>query len=1087
MPDPAPEEFNEDLESYLDDARTANSEASLGHYFLMFVQNTFSTLQSNQAHRMLPELEEYVRTPEATVAIGGRIDAHMGNVLLEFKTDIESDLDDAKSQLQRYITAIWENQGRDQKYYLVASDGVRCLVYVPKIGDEDALNMENVSLRKDDEIDLGQDDEGGVFRKLDQYLLYRDDIPATAENIVMDFGPQSPVCREGLKLLHQEWDELREKNVQVLFDEWQRYLEIVHGDSDQPETLFIRHTYLSTIAKLLAYIKYGDGDLPDDDEIGQVITGETFQRLGIRNFIEEDFFSWIARDEAEGAEKRIGTHLMARLRDYDFTDINEDVLKALYQNLVTPGERHSLGEYYTPDWLCERMVEEELGDNPEASVLDPTCGSGTFLFETIRYKKEHTELEGEDLLDHIFENVVGVDVHPLAVIISRTNYLLAAGDLVRDARTGGIRVPIYLSNSIMPPEHDTDPQTDEAVPVYQFDADEAVFKVPAAIDQAEISDLFDSIKRCLDGIEDSGEGPVEEGAYAAIDGEVDGFNSLSEDEKGTIFRSLVQQISDLRSQGRDTIWTFILKNVYKPIYLEDREFDRILGNPPWLSYRYISKESYKDHVKSLILEEYGLLAPDEIQNLSHMELAALVFVYSIENYLRDNGRTSFVMPRGIVSGGQHDRLRKFEGLGGHLRYFWDLEDVSPLFNNLTCVLAAEKSEGESYPLSGLHLSGTLSTPDGGWEDVCEDLTVEERTYYLNEFSNTTMLMDRELDEDAIRAPSPYRERLQSGANVYPRSLWFVDFDELSTPLGINPQEPPVKTSERAIERAEGDRYEDVRISGQIEDDFLFRAITGSELVYFTTLDLPIAVLPVEISGNSYYVHNERSARSNGYQHLAEWISEAERQYDMYKPDDSDGSALDELDRRGKLSEKQDPNAEYRVIQNSSGDYVCGAVITTGNIDEIKVNGTEIDVQRNNDGEIPPIIDHKCYHYETDGRDEAYYLSGFLNSPGIRDLIYDMINRGQFAGRDIHRRVWEVYIPEFNPDDDLHLQIRNKAIEGEQKANDIVPELAEQYQLGWIRRKQRQQMEQLRSELSGLCLRAIEEVNPTQSTLSETSG
>ena len=602
----------------------------------------------------------------------------------------------------------------------------------------------------------------------------------------------------------------------------------------------------------------------------------------------------------------------------------------------------------------------------------------------------------------------------------------------------------------------------------------------ARFNSADISDLFDSIKDYLNGTEE----PDEEGAYASLATDVDSFSSLSDGEKETIYRSLVKHIADLRSEGRDTIWTFILKNVYKPIYLECQEFDRVLGNPPWLSYRYISRESYKDHVKKLIREKYGLLAPNDTQHLTHMELAALVFTYSIDHYLGENGRISFVMPRGIVSGSQHDALRQFEGMGGHLSYFWDLEDVSPLFNNLTCVLAAEKKDGDSYPLSGSHLSGTLSTPDGGWEDVRDDLNVEEQTYYLNQFSNSSVLMDNQLNEDAIRAASPYRERIQSGANLYPRSLWFVDFDDSSTSLGINPQEPPVKSSERAIERAENGRYEDVRMSGQIEADFLFRTITGSELVYFTTLDLPIAVLPAEISSNSYYIHNEGTARANGFQHLAEWISDAERQYDMYKPTDRDESALEWLDWQSKLSEKQDPNAEYRVIQNSSGDYVCGAVIETGTIAEVEADTTTIDVQRNTNDEVPPIIDHKCYHYETDNRDEAYYLSGFLNAPGIRDLIYDMINRGQFAGRDIHRRVWEVYIPEFDPDDDLHLQIRDKAIEGEQAAEDIVPELADQYQLGWIRRKQRQQMEQLRSDLSELCLRALEEVNPTQTSLSD---
>jgi len=1021
----APDDFENDLADYLDGVETANSEATLGHYFLNFIQDTFSTLDSNQAHRMLPYLEEYVRTQKATVAIGGRIDARLGNVLLEFKTDLDRDLGDARNQLKQYITSIWQNQGDDKNYYLVASDGVKCVIHVASLKDDADLIPANVELEEVDTIYLDEDDPGKVFRKLDQYLLFRDDITPTAENIVEDFGPGSPICREGLSLIQREWADVKNQNVQVLFDEWDRYLEVVHGDDEHPETLFIRHTYLSTIAKLLAYIQYSEGGLPNEDELDDVITGEVFQRLGIRNFIEEDFFAWIARPAASGAEVRICRHILARLKDYDLSEVGEDILKSLYQNLVAQGERHDLGEYYTPDWLAERVVAEELEGSPDASVLDPACGSGTFLFEGIQYKKEHCDKSGEELLTHIFHNVVGVDIHPLAVTIARTNFLLATGDLVSGARSGAISIPVFLSNSIMPPEHDTDPQGDEPVPVNQFRADgvDTVFEVPRSMEQSSINELFDGIKDYLNDTDEIDEETVN----AVLTGRVEGYESLSDGEMKTIFRSLVSQISTLQDQGKDTIWTFILKNVFKPIYLEKTKFDRVLGNPPFLSYRYIGDPDYKGHIKNLITDEYELLGSGDTQYLTQIELAALFFVYSMDKYLNDDGRISFVMPRGVMSGGQHKQLRGFESVDGHLSYLWDLEDVTPLFNNLTCVLSAAMEEGESYPLGGFDFAGRLSVPSGSWAEVSPDLSVTEKTYYLNEFSETSVITDQEIDEEAIQAPSPYRDNIKNGCNVYPRSLWFVEFEEPSGSFGMNLEAPPVRTSDRAISRAEGGSYEDIRMSGQVESEFLYRTVTGSELVYFTTLDIPLAVIPAEISGSNYHLHDESSARRNGLTNLASWISEAEQQYDKYKEDDSDTSALDELDRRNKLTEDQDPNARYRVIQNGGGAYVCGAVIDTGEFDDITVTvGDEerqLNSQTNENGDVPLIIDHKCYYYETDSRDEAYYLSGFLNSPGIQDLIKDMINKGQFGGRDIHRRVWEIYIPEYNPENELHNKIR----------------------------------------------------------------
>jgi hypothetical protein len=419
---PQQSEFSEPLEDYLDRARKANSEAALGHHFLTFIQDTFDTLNSGEADNLLPFLEEHVATEGAAVAVRGRIDARLGNVIIEFKTSLDKFQSDAESQLREYITAIWNEQGHDQDYYLVASDGIDCIVYTAVLDESEALRPDNIELDRVDEVRLAEEGAEHVYRKLDQYLLFSDDIAPSAENFVSDFAPGTPIYREGLDLLRKEWGSARDGGAGILFDEWKRYLEIVHGEQEHhSEELFFRHTYLSVLAKLMAYVQYSGGTLPDD-EVREVITGETFSRWGIRNFIEEDFFAWISRPVADDADIRIAQHILTRLRDYDLTTIEEDVLKELYQNLVTQQERHNLGEYYTPDWLVESVVKDQLEGEPDASVLDPTCGSGTFLFKTIQHKREHLDLEGEELLEHIFDEVAGIDIHPLAIITARVNY-----------------------------------------------------------------------------------------------------------------------------------------------------------------------------------------------------------------------------------------------------------------------------------------------------------------------------------------------------------------------------------------------------------------------------------------------------------------------------------------------------------------------------------------------------------------------------------------------------------------------------------------------------------------------------------------
>ena len=106
-----------------------------------------------------------------------------------------------------------------------------------------------------------------------------------------------------------------------------------------------------------------------------------------------------------------------------------------------------MGEYYTPDWLAERVLSQlneplykiPEGDKGPAQVfparrlLDPACGSGTFLMLTIRAIKENCFRQGlseAETLTYILDNVVGIDLNPLAVMAARVNYILAIAELI---------------------------------------------------------------------------------------------------------------------------------------------------------------------------------------------------------------------------------------------------------------------------------------------------------------------------------------------------------------------------------------------------------------------------------------------------------------------------------------------------------------------------------------------------------------------------------------------------------------------------------------------------------------------------------
>jgi len=72
-----------------------------------------------------------------------------------------------------------------------------------------------VVLNEIDTINLANGDPDSVFTKLDQYLLFIDDILTTAENIVTDFGSDAPICREGMDILREEWDVIGDTYLEV--------------------------------------------------------------------------------------------------------------------------------------------------------------------------------------------------------------------------------------------------------------------------------------------------------------------------------------------------------------------------------------------------------------------------------------------------------------------------------------------------------------------------------------------------------------------------------------------------------------------------------------------------------------------------------------------------------------------------------------------------------------------------------------------------------------------------------------------------------------------------------------------------------
>ena len=73
--------------------------------------------------------------------------------------------------------------------------------------------------------------------------------------------------------------------------------------------------------------------------------------------------------------------------------------------------------------------------------------------------------------------------------------------------------------------------------------------------------------------------------------------------RSSLFR-LAGVLQSFLEENRDSIWAFVLRNLYKPLLLR-RKFDALMGNPPWIAFRNTDPD-YQTFLKRHITKEYNM-------------------------------------------------------------------------------------------------------------------------------------------------------------------------------------------------------------------------------------------------------------------------------------------------------------------------------------------------------------------------------------------------------------------------------------------------------------------------------------------------
>src|SRR3989339_847425 len=249
-------------------------------------------------------------------------------------------------------------------FILIATDCITWKIFAPDVSclekiselNEDELILNEV---KSASFTLTEKNTDDFYYWIDRFLFKEEKHKGTLKRIEEAFGYQSNVFIECFREMNNHFRSVKKYGeVQVSFEQWSK---------------FLSHTYLSVFAKMLAYAVVSNDDYINDDELKSIIDGSIFHKFSIRNFVDDDFFHWVKNERNFKALKKVFRLIAQEISTFDFHNVDEDILKGVYQELIDLDTRHALGEYYTPDWLCERILKEfEFKEGNR--VLDPACG-----------------------------------------------------------------------------------------------------------------------------------------------------------------------------------------------------------------------------------------------------------------------------------------------------------------------------------------------------------------------------------------------------------------------------------------------------------------------------------------------------------------------------------------------------------------------------------------------------------------------------------------------------------------------------------------------------------------------------------------
>ena len=350
-------------------------------------------------------------------------------------------------------------------------------------------------------------------------------------------------------------------------------------DADQAiQSLFVAHSFLVALARGVIHTLSNPGETPDAGKI-----------LG------DGFVAWIL-DSHKG--RQWADNFLEQIHEYEWRRRPGDVLRPLYENFVGERDRKVFGEFYTPDWLAELMVMDVCDDEwcrqsvdvalaarrtgsivKKSGVLDPTCGSGTFLYHAIKKLLNTPSLQSLNIRDKseiVCSLVHGIDIHPVAAEIARATVLRALPDKIVHLDTD---LHIHEGDALLIHGDDENSLFRPMNGELRISTPEGreLFLPHSLVDQP---DFADDLRRMVSAAMNNQRLPNDivlnkpESDRQAIENCHEKFKEIIKDEG-------------------NSVWTWYIRNTTGPYRLSESKVNRIVANPPWVKMADIQAKNRK--------------------------------------------------------------------------------------------------------------------------------------------------------------------------------------------------------------------------------------------------------------------------------------------------------------------------------------------------------------------------------------------------------------------------------------------------------------------------------------------------------------